>query len=134
MSPRTVRWLIIAVFVGGIGGMIAGSIADNNGFAITFGLITAAAALGLILVTAVAGPEAFRKGAHPRRSAGANAVGGEVGGAAIPGESRAPVDEADAARVEEQVERLVGAGADEAEVRELVRRAVTLGRRRSPAG
>ena len=96
MSPRTVRRLVIGVFVIGIGGMIAGSIADNNGFAITFGLITAAAALGLILVTAVAPPG---------------------------------VDDASAALVEEQVGQLVAAGADESQVRELVRRAVNLGRR-----
>ena len=31
-------------FVGGIGGMIVGSILDNNGVAITFGLVTATAA------------------------------------------------------------------------------------------
>ena len=64
MAPRTIRRLVIVVFVAGIAGMIVGSIADNNGVAITFGLITAAAAVGLILVTAVAGPEAFRPGAR----------------------------------------------------------------------
>ncbi len=69
MSPRTVRRLVIGVFVIGIGGMIAGSIADNNGFAITFGLITAAAAVGLILVTAVTAPGAF----GPRPAAGRRA-------------------------------------------------------------
>ena len=55
------------MFVAGIAGMIVGSIADNNGVAITFGLITAVAAVGLILVTAVAGPEAFRPGARAAR-------------------------------------------------------------------
>ena len=116
MSPRTVRRLVIGVFVIGIAGMIAGSIADNNGFAITFGLITAAAAVGLILVSAVAPPGSFGP-AEPRgfrRSSEPDAR---------------PVDEAAAALVEEQVGQLVSAGADEGQVRELVRRAVTLGRR-----
>ena len=116
MSPRTVRRLVIGVFVIGIAGMIAGSIADNNGFAITFGLITAAAALGLILVTAVAAPGAF--GSAPSRRP-------RLGVDPDPG----PVDEAAAALVEEQVGQLVSAGADEGQVRELVRRAVSLGRR-----
>jgi hypothetical protein len=116
VSPRTVRRLVIGVFVIGIGGMIAGSIADNNGFAITFGLITAAAAVGLILVTAVAPPGAFgpAAGQASRRRAKPHT---------------APVDEGAAALVEEQVSQLVSAGADEGQVRELVRRAVTLGRR-----
>ena len=73
MSPRTVRRLVIGVFVIGIAGMIAGSIADNNGFAITFGLITAAAAVGLILVTAVAATRGLRTrrgpAVPPRRGA-----------------------------------------------------------------
>ncbi len=104
MSPRTIRRLVIVVFVGGIAGMIIGSIADNNGVAVTFGLVTAVAAVGLILVTAVADPTALG-------SSGA-------------------VDEVAAASVEEQVEHLVAEGADEHQVRELVRRAVDLGRRR----
>jgi hypothetical protein len=115
VTPRTVRWLVIAVFLGGIGGMIGGSIADNNGIAITFGLITAAAAVGLILVTAVAGPEAFGKG-----DAGPDVAAARGGG---------QVDEAAAEAVEQQVGQLVAAGTDEAALRELVRRAVALGRR-----
>ena len=119
MAPRTVRWLVIAVFVAGIAGMIVGSIADNNGVAITFGLITAAAAVGLILVTAVAGPEAFRKGARRVSTSRAGRPDAPAGA----------VDEGAAALVEEQVGRLLADGADEGAVRELVRRAVTLGRR-----
>ncbi len=110
MSPRTIRRLVLVVFVGGIAGMIVGSILDNNGVAITFGLVTATAAVGLILVTAVAPPEAFRKGA--------------VRVAATSGDG-----DGDGALVEEQVERLVTAGADETEVRELVRRSIAFGRR-----
>jgi hypothetical protein len=82
--------------------MIVGSIADNNGTAITFGLLTAVAAGALILVTSIAGPGAF---------------GGP------------PVDEAAAEDVERRVDELVGGGADEAEVRSLVRAAIRLGRR-----
>jgi len=41
VRPRTIRRLVWLVFVAGIAGMIAGSIADNNGLAITFGLVTA---------------------------------------------------------------------------------------------
>lgn len=98
---------MIVVFVAGIGGMIAGSIADNNGIAITFGLITAAAAVGLILVSSVAPPESFRRPAD---------------------DSEPTFDERTAADVEARIERLVADGADEAEVRRLVHQAVQLGR------
>ena len=54
MDPKILRRLVLVVFVGGIAGMIVGSIADNNGIAITFGLITAVAAICLMLVTSVA--------------------------------------------------------------------------------
>lgn len=52
MSPRAVRWTVIAVCVGGIAGMIVSSIADNSGAALTFGVITAVAVLVLIAVAA----------------------------------------------------------------------------------
>jgi multisubunit Na+/H+ antiporter MnhB subunit len=97
MSPRAVRRVVTAVFVLGIAGMIASSIADNAGAALTAGLVTAVAALCLMVATAVAAP-------------------------------RPPPGEADAARLEEQVERLVAAGAPEDDVRELIRRARALGR------
>lgn len=103
MQPRTVRRLVLVVFVGGIAGMIAGSIADNNGVAITFGLVTAVGALGLILVTSVAGPSGF---ASPPAE-----LGDEL-----------------ALEVEERIGELVDAGADEQQVRRLVQRAVALGR------
>ena len=70
MSPRWIRRIVIVVFVAGIAGMIAGSVADNNGVAITFGLVTAAAAVGLILVTSVAPPDAFRSGRSGPRPLG----------------------------------------------------------------
>ena len=37
MTARVVRRVVIAVCVIGIGGMIAGSVADNNAVALTFG-------------------------------------------------------------------------------------------------
>ena len=105
MDPRLVRRLVIVVFVGGIAGMIVGSIADNNGIAITFGLVTAVGAICLILVTS-------------------------VGSAATPG---VRFDDAEAESMERRIRALVDAGADEDEVRELVRRAVLLGRTARPA-
>jgi hypothetical protein len=102
MSPRLVRFAVITVFVGGIAGMIVGSIADNNGIAVTFGLATAVAALCLMAMTAVAGADAF---ARPAR-----------------------FDEQTATDVEERIAALVADGCDEDELRELVRTAVRLGR------
>jgi hypothetical protein len=110
MSPRVIRAVVQVICVLGIAGMIAGSIADNNGIAITFGLVTAVAVLGLILVTTTAGAGAFAK----RRS-------GPGGGP--------PLDDETATDLEGRVRALVAAGADEDEVRLLVRRALDAGRR-----
>ncbi len=98
MSPRVVRWAVVAVCAAGIAGMVAGSIADDNTVTLTFGLVTAAAVACLIVATAVAtgGP------VHPDETAGL--------------------------RVEELVQAMVAAGADEKELRDLVREAVALGR------
>jgi hypothetical protein len=93
ISPSLIRAVVITVFVGGIVGMIVASIADNNGAAITFGLITAVAALGLMLTTALSTT------------------------AAESGEE-----------IDERVDRLVAAGADEDEVRDLVRSVRSMGR------
>ncbi len=101
MTPQLTRRVVLATFVGGIVGMIIGSIADNNGVAMTFGLITAVAALGLILVTSVTQP--------------------------APGDEG--FDDAEAEALETRISALVDAGADEAEVRDLVRDAVRMGRR-----
>ncbi|MFN8039769.1 MAG: hypothetical protein U0Q07_11225 [Acidimicrobiales bacterium] len=111
---RLVRRGVIVLSAVGIAGMIAGSILDNNGFAITFGLITAVAVGFLILLTAVIGRDAFQGAGSERASDGADA--------------RRGVDERIAADVEARIERLVEAGADEGEVRRLVTRAVELGR------
>ena len=98
MSPRAVRGVLIGVCVAGIAGMIATSIADAPGGALTFGLLTAAAAVGMILVTAVT-------------------TGGSARG-----------DDELAAELEERVEALVAAGAEETAVRDVVSRAIRLGR------
>ena len=98
MSPQVVRRVVIAVCVAGIAGMIASSIADNTGAALTAGLVTAIAVLCLIVATAVTG---------------AHGLG---------------VQELLATDVEERVEALVAEGADEDEVRGLVAAAVKLGR------
>lgn len=99
---RIIRWVVIVVCVTGIAGMIVGSIADNNGVALSFGLVTAAAALCLIVATA-------------------------VGGSTQPS-SDDVFDEAQAAHVEDLVQALVARGTPETEVRALVREAVRLGR------
>jgi hypothetical protein len=57
ISLRAIRRVVIIVCGLGIAGMIIGSIADNNGTAITFGLISAAAAVCLIAATAATGPD-----------------------------------------------------------------------------
>lgn len=100
MNPVVVRRLVLVVFVGGIAGMIVGSIADNNGVAVTFGLISAVAALCQILVTSVSATE----------------------------RGTVTFDEAAAEDMERRITALVDAGADEAAVRDLVRHAVMLGR------
>ena len=99
-----VRRVVLAICVVGIAGMIATSIADNGGGAVTFGLVTAVAVLGLILVTSVAGPDAFR-----------------------PGDG---MDDATAAELEARIRSLVEAGADEEDVRRLVGAALEARRRR----
>lgn len=102
-----VRRTVIAVFVAGIAGMIVGSIQDNNGIAVTFGLVTAVAAICLMLVTSIGSPDT------------------------------APLqfDERDAADIERRVASLVESGVDEEALRELIRRAVRLGRTaNSPPG
>lgn len=103
MTLRAVRLTVTAVFVLGIAGMIVASIADNAGAALTAGLVTAVAALCLLVATSVA---AAAGGTTPAKG----------------------VDEAAAARLEEQVEVLVASGAPEHAVRELVRRARALDR------
>jgi multisubunit Na+/H+ antiporter MnhB subunit len=103
VSPKAVRRVVVAVFVVGVAGIIAFSITDEPDAALASGLLTAAAAVVLIAVTAVT---------SPRRAADPEAV---------------------AERLEGRVQALVAAGADEADVRRLVRDAVALGRTRPPS-
>ena len=56
MSASAVRRAVFAVCVVGIAGMIVTNIADNSGGSMTFGLVTAAAVLCLIVATAVSRP------------------------------------------------------------------------------
>ncbi len=100
MTPRLVRWVVLGICAAGIAGMIVASVAGSQETALTFGLITAGAIACLIVATAVAGP--------------AEGAGG--------------VDEARAARVEQLVDELAAAGADETTLRELVREASHLRR------
>lgn len=104
MDPRLLRGLVLGVFVAGITGMIVGSIQDNNGVAITFGLVSASAALCLIVATA-AGPPA----------------------ASGPSHDTAAFDAEVAEELETRIGALVDAGADEEGVRDLVRWSVRLG-------
>ena len=87
--------------------MIVGSIKDNNGIAITFGLITAVAVLFLILLTTV--------------------VATETSASRTPG-GLGTEDERLAQDIERRIQALVDAGSDELEVRRLVTQAVELGR------
>ena len=101
MTPRSVRRVVMVVCGVGVAGMIVSSIADSNGAALTFGLVTAVAVACLMVATAVAGT-----GTGPAL----------------------PPDELQAQRVEGLVKQLVAAGAEEPLVRTLVREAVRLGR------
>ena len=106
MSARAVRRIVITVCGAGIAGMVASSVADRTGAAMTFGLITAVAVLCLMVATTVTRDPAFR--------------------APLAAES----DDTLAVRVEEQIQILVASGADEDAVRALARDAVALGRTR----
>jgi hypothetical protein len=54
VSAGALRAVLRLVAAAGIPGIIVGSIAENDGVAITFGAITAIAAFGLIVATAAA--------------------------------------------------------------------------------
>ena len=97
MSPVVIRRVLVAVCAAGIAGMIVTSIVDSPGGALTFGLLTAVAAFGMIVVTAVTN-------------------GGRARSVEELGEA-----------LEDRVAALVEAGADERQVRALVRDAVHLG-------
>jgi hypothetical protein len=115
--PRTtaIRATVVVVCVVGIAGMIVGSATHHNGAALTFGLLTAVAVLCQMVATTVL-----------------NEARGAPGAPLGPGAAPTSVDMY-AAQLEHEIEALVAAGADEPAVRDLVRRAVGLGRRTSSA-
>jgi len=86
---------VLVVCVVSIASMIVASITNHVGAAIAAGSVAAIAILCLMLVTAVAGPGGF--------------------------DAPPAVDETAAADVERRVQSLVATGADESEVRSLVR-------------
>ncbi len=102
MPQRAIRRALSVIFVVGIAGMIAMSIADNDGGAVTFGLVCAAAAVCLIAITSVT---TGRADDHPIR-----------------------FDDETAVELEDRISDIVVSGADEEQVRDLVRLAVRLGR------
>jgi hypothetical protein len=115
--PRTtaIRVTVVVLCVAGIAGMIVGSATHHNGAAITFGLVTAVAVICQMVATTVL-----------------NEVRGAPGAPLGPGAAPTSAD-AYAAQLEDAIEALVAAGADEVAVRDLARRAVRLGRRTKAA-
>jgi hypothetical protein len=106
MPLRAIRIVVIVLCAAGIVGMIVASVAgNNNGWVVTFGLITAGSVVLLM---------AFSSSTRVA-AAGASGTG---------------PDEALAEGVEERIHLLVETGADESAVRDLVRHAVRLGRAR----
>jgi hypothetical protein len=95
-----IRIVTGVMFGASIAGLIVSSIAGNNeGWVVTIGVVSAVTAIVLIVSSAV------------------------VSSKRIPAFS-----EVEAERIEEQVRRLVAAGADENDVRELVKTSIRLGR------
>lgn len=95
-----IRTVTGVMFVASIAGLIVSSIAGNNeGWVVTIGVVSAVTAIVLIVSSAV------------------------VSSKRVPAFS-----EVEAERIEERVRRLVAAGADENEVRELVKTSIRLGR------
>jgi hypothetical protein len=107
ISVGAVRSITLGVCAAGIAGMIVTSALNHNGAAITFGMITAVAILCSMVAASVAADTR-------RRTSPASQEDGST--------------EALASIVEEQVRSLVGGGADERAVRQLVGEAVRLGR------
>jgi hypothetical protein len=109
MTLRVLRIVVIVVCVTAIAGMVAGSVANNDGLAITSGLVAGVAVVVLMAATFGA------------RDAGTSAVYGQID---------SPVDEERAAALEAQIQALVDRGTDETALRALVGEAVRLGRGR----
>jgi hypothetical protein len=103
ISPRWIRRIVLVVCALAIVGMIVASITSHTGVAIALGITAAVAVLCLMLVTAVAGPEAFGRAQ--------------------------PIDESAAADLERRVQALTAAGAEEDDVRSLIRAVRRISRR-----
>jgi hypothetical protein len=144
MSAGVVRIIVMVVCAAGVAGMIVTSVLGHNGAALTFGLITAVAVLCMMVATAVtttpglaglspsgvpSGPTTTRRG--PAVPSSTAAVPGP---AAVPAPGAEAEAEEQAALVEAAIATLVAAGAVEADVRDLARRAVRLGRLNSVPG
>lgn len=100
MAIRIIKTVCFGLFIAGIPGLIVSSIAGNNeGWVLSIGLVTAVAAVVLIAVSAVT--------ANKRLDA---------------------FDDVIAERVETRVRTLLESGADETEVRALVRDSIDLSR------
>jgi hypothetical protein len=108
VRTKAIGLVVLGVCGGGIVGMIITSATHHNGAAITFGIVTAIAILCQMTATTVVN-ELKHAPTAP-----------------ITTES-ARLDE-NAAALEERITALVGAGAEETAVRDLVRQAVRLGR------
>ena len=103
VALKFIKAICFTLFVAGIPALIVSSIAGNNeGWVLTFGLVTAGAAIVLLAVSATT--------THRRLDV---------------------FDEVIAERIESRVRALVEAGADETSVRELVRDALDLARGQS---
>lgn len=100
MALKLIKGLCLAIFLAGIPSLIVSSIAGNNeGWVVTFGVVTAIAAVILIAVSAVSA------------------------------RARIDVfDDVIAERIEQRVRGLVEAGAPEQDVRALIRDALDLAR------
>ena len=100
MSLRLIRTLCFGAFLAGLPASIVSSIRGNNeGWVLTFGMITAVAAIILIAVSATTTTKRIDA-----------------------------FNEVEAERVEQRIRQLVEAGANETEVRSLVRDTLNLSR------
>ena len=100
MSLRLIRTLCFGAFLAGLPAIIVSSIRGNNeGWVLTFGMITAVAAIILIAVSATTTTKRIDA-----------------------------FNEVEAERVEQRIRTLVEAGADETDIRQLVRDTIDLAR------
>jgi hypothetical protein len=100
MALKIIKVICFVIFLGGIPALIVSSIAGNNeGWVVSFGMVTAIAALILIAVSAVSAKTRIDT-----------------------------FDEVIAERIEQRVRGLVASGAPESDVRALIRDAIELSR------